>query len=175
MKNKDKILQMIKENPNCQWGEGIISNQHDFPRIKGTYGTMGSVAGSGCGSVAIHNVRTLLGEKVKFQDMIWNINENFPLSVWAFGAFGTALGYIPKFLKKKGYSVNLYTLNNVPFDCDAYILCYLHSYGGHYVAAQIDKKTRMVKTYNPNEEHLSLRHAAKNLGSKGMVIFGIYK
>lgn len=172
---KELIINMIEDNPNCPWGKGMINNQHAFPRIKGTYGPLGTVAGCGCGAVAMHNVRTKLGESVNFTDMIWEIEKNIPSSVWALGAFGTALGFIPKFLKKHGYKIKIYTLNNVPFDCDAYILCYLHRRGGHYVAAFIDEKTRKIRTYNPNNEFLSLRHAAKKLGSKGMVIFGIYK
>ena len=69
----------------------------------------------------------------------------------------------------------MYTLDNVPFDCDAYIMCYLHSQGGHYVAA-IKQANGKYRTYNnPNDEFLSLRHAADKMESKGMLIYGINK
>lgn len=131
------ILEKISSKEGCRIDsraftkDGLIINQsllRDLPN--GWF----SSDKNGCGWIAVYNVLTMLGAKVKPEWIIDDLRHGLVLG----GKFGTHVFYILHYFNKRGYRVRTCAIPKrfaaVARTAGACILLYRHSKGNHFAA-----------------------------------------
>lgn len=133
----------------------MIYNQGIYNKVSGTFGPWGNIPEKVCGAAAIHNVNHILGLNTRFDDLLFVFNQNSLFTTNLFGSLGVRPGAIEDFYKAAGLEVTRYDdPAKVSKNHDAYVVKFLYSNGflifpgGHYVAAEYNKKNDCFYVYN---------------------------
>jgi len=136
-------------SPDASWDASIINDQNIYSDLPGTFGSYGTLKKNGCGYIAIHNVKQIMGDHTKFIDTYFELNSLSDSTRNLCGILGMNTSMISEYLGQQGYRVTAYSdYDNVPLNHDAYIVAYIYFWGAHYIAAQYDPSTKKLIAYN---------------------------
>ena len=154
----------------------FIDNQNIFGDMP--YGSRGTVADNGCGSIACHNYLCYKGYNSIYLKTYKFFNKNRRLMF--FGKLGTNPFAIKRYLRKEyGLKVKMHFFNIPDKKLDSCIVLYFFKHknklNAHYMFAH--KVGRKYKTYNLNHSYSSIKSLLKheNAHKDMFVIYEIIK
>lgn len=142
-----------------------IENQKRYASRTGSYGPFGSIAGNGCGAVAVYNILRHFGIPADFKELVDTANRRWLWSQPAFGLMGTNPLYLAELLRRYGFGTRILRLDRLYTDpdCDALIFAYAWKRGGklgaHYQAAFPEADGGFM-LHNPHQYFSSLKELA---------------
>lgn len=157
----------------------MINNQSSLDSTKGSYGKCGSVAGNGCGAIAMTNI--CLMENMENIDLDEIIKRNLAKKsgVVLGGALGTNPMSIKRVLEELGFKVkylgnfsNTQQIQKYKYFIVLYTWIYKGQIGMHYQAGRM-LSNGQLELFNPHNVYKDVAAFKKGEGAICPVVFGI--
>lgn len=166
----------MKENSSFPIIQDYIADQSLYKELP--YGSNGTVAGNGCGSIACYNALKYLGLERSYQEIYYYFNDDCRLL--KHGAMGTNPFQVLKYLRKvKEITTKVYFSHLPKKKYDTYVILNLYhnknrkGINGHYIFAHFNEG--IFTTYNRNNNYEGMKDYFEKTKTYFYIIYGINK
>lgn len=155
----------------------MINNQPYLDKTRGSFGKLGSIAGNGCGAIAMTNICLMEKKQVDLDKMIRKIL-SYCDGVLAGGALGTNPVVVPRIMKSFGFKVkylgNLKSINQLK-NYKYFIVLYTWKnkaqLGAHYQAGRL--LNNQLELFNPYAVYDSVEEFKHGESAICPIVYGV--